>query len=128
MGVSGGIILLWSYLVFIREGAGGLEVFLFILGTLILTALAVKLALWCIPRNKLGIYLSGDQEGYVSSSYDRAAIGKEGEVLTDLKPGGFILVEGKQMSAISLTGYLEKGKRVIVVSGEGEALLVKLKG
>ena len=59
------------------------------------------------------------------SKFEKHAIGKIGIVLTDLKPGGFILIEGKQHQAISQSGYITKGEEVIVVSGQEESLLVK---
>lgn len=129
LGVSGALLMLGSYIVLIQEGAGGLEFFLFFIGSLLALMLLIRFALWKIPRAKKGrgIYLAGDQEGYQASSYDATAIGKEGTVLTDLKPGGFILIEGKPHPALSLSGYIEKGKTVKVLSGEGESLNVKLK-
>ncbi|WP_052236405.1 NfeD family protein [Candidatus Protochlamydia amoebophila] len=76
-------------------------------------------------RQEYSIYLKKDQKGFQASEYDRNAIGKLGMVLTDLKPGGYILIEGKQHQAISLTGYISKGEEVIVVSGQEESLIVK---
>lgn len=129
LGTLGGILLLWSYFIVISSGASCSEILFFIIGSLALVWLVIKFALWSIPRVKggRGIYLAGDQEGYVSSTYDKNAIGKEAIVLTDLKPGGFILLEGKQMAALSLSGYIEKGKRVTVIAGDGDDLIVKLK-
>jgi len=45
--------------------------------------------------------------------------------LTDLKPGGYILVEGKQHQALSNTGYIVKGKEVKIIGGQEESLIVK---
>lgn len=129
LGTLGGLAILWSYFLLIDSGAGPFEILTFIGVTLALVVLVVRYALWSIPREKggRGIYLSGDQEGYVSSSYDMQAIGKEGEVLTDLKPGGFIIVDGIQQPAISLSGYIVKGEKVKVISGDGDNLIVKRK-
>lgn len=125
LGIIGGLLLFVSYFVLISEGANILEVVLFIGVTLTLLTLLIRYLLWSIPREKKGIYSSGSQQGYVSSSYDKDAIGKEGIVLTDLRPGGFIVLEGGQHPAISITGYIDKGQRVKVIGGEGESLLVK---
>lgn len=126
LGVLGAIFILSSYVVLISQGASALEIILFFIGSFIALYALVKFALWRIPRapRSRSIYLKGDQEGYIASTYDESAIGKIGEVLTDLKPGGYILIDGKQHAAISLTGYLVKGTQVKVVSGEGESLLV----
>ncbi|MCB1113654.1 MAG: serine protease [Chlamydiia bacterium] len=127
LGAIGGLILLWSYFTLIQEGASALEVGLFIAGTLVLLGGLIRFALWKIPKDKRGIYLGGDQEGYRSAKYDAEAIGKVGEAQTDLRPGGFIVVEGKRHAAISLSGYIDKGSQVKVISGEGESLMVKRK-
>jgi membrane-bound serine protease (ClpP class) len=88
-----------------------------------------KFALWRIRHAKpgTGIYSEADQEGYTASAYDKSAIGKEGIVETDLKPGGHIIVEGKKHSAISQSGYITKGSKVVVISGQGEIITVKFK-
>ncbi len=86
----------------------------------------IKYALWQIPRGnqKDSIYSNDSQEGYYASSFDVDAIGKEGIVLSDLKPGGFIEIEGQQLSAISDSGYIAKGEKVKVLRGEGDSLIV----
>ncbi len=80
-----------------------------------------------IPKAKSGfsIYSNKDQEGYQASEYDVNAIGKKGKVISDLKPGGFIMVDGKKQAAISESGYISHGAEVIVLSGDGESLMVK---
>ncbi|QLH37527.1 MAG: hypothetical protein HWD61_05345 [Parachlamydiaceae bacterium] len=45
--------------------------------------------------------------------------------MTDLKPGGFIIVDGKQQPAISKEGYLSKGTKVKVIGGEESNLIVR---
>lgn len=123
LGSLGAIAILASYVVLIQQGASPLEFFLFFALSVAALYALIRFALWRIPR--ASIYLKGDQEGYVASTFDQSAIGKEGEVLTDLKPGGYILIDGIQHQAISLEGYVSKGKKVTVLSGEGESLLVK---
>lgn len=129
LGTIGGIFILSSYFSLINSGSGPIELILFFVGSLVLLTLVIKFALYRIEKNKggSGIYLSGDQEGYVASTFDKHAIGKEGIVLTDLKPGGFIVVDGKSQPALSLSGYIEKGQTVQIVSGDGESLIVKRK-
>jgi membrane-bound serine protease (ClpP class) len=126
-GAIGALFIVASYITLIQQGAGSIEFLLFLCGSLVLLALLIRFALWRIPRAKRGssIYLAGDQEGYVAAAYDKSAIGKVGRVLTDLKPGGFITLEGKTHAALSLSGYIEKGEEVKVIAGEGESLIVK---
>lgn len=129
LGTLGGVLMVASYIALIQRGASATEFLLFLVGSLVALYGLIRFAIWKIPRAKKGrgIYLAGDQEGYVASSFDQNAIGREGTVLTDLKPGGFILIEGKPHPAISLSGYIEKGEKIKVLSGEGESLIVKLK-
>jgi membrane-bound ClpP family serine protease len=128
LGTLGGISLAVSIYYFAVLYPSPLWIILYILGLILLLPLLFKFALWKIKTAKpdYSIYSGYDQEGYVASSYDKTAIGKVGKVLTDLKPGGHILIDGKKHAAISLSGYLTKGTEVIVVSGDGESLNVKL--
>lgn len=127
MGLMGGGFILASVLLFISEDHGWIATLLFIAGIGAALILLVRFALWRIVQAKPGrsIYLSQDQEGYRASSYDEQAIGKVGKVLSDLKPGGYILIGEKPLQAISLDGYLKKGEKVIVVSGQEDSLMVR---
>lgn len=127
MGIAGGILVITSIVLFAKQTSSILLVLLYILGTIIAIALLVKFALWKIKSAKpsRSIYLKSDQAGFQASSYDESAIGKKGVVLTDLKPGGHILIEGKRLQALSQGGYITKGTEVIVVGGQEESLIVK---
>lgn len=127
LGILGALAILSSFFLLISQGAQLAEITFFIGGALLALYFVIRFALWSIPRARAGrsIYLAKDQEGYVASSYDATLIGKVGAVLTDLKPGGYILIEGKQHPALSVSGYLIKGTPVVVLSGEGENLIVK---
>ncbi|MCE5319160.1 MAG: serine protease [Parachlamydia sp.] len=128
MGVAGGLLIFISILIFAQESASGLATFLYILGVISSIALAIRFAIWKIRHTKpdYSIYSDNDQEGYVASGYDKTAIGKTGTVLSDLKPGGYILIEGRQHQALSQSGYIVKGSQVKVIGGEGESLIVKI--
>jgi membrane-bound serine protease (ClpP class) len=127
LGTIGAILILFSLILAISESQSGVETALFFVIALIAVIGVIKLALYRIPRGKKGfnIYLNTDQEGYQASTYDKAMIGKKGIVDSDLKPGGYIRIEGKQYQAISVSGYITKGQEVIVIGGEAESLLVK---
>lgn len=126
MGIIGASLILFGIFLFARMHSF-LEVVFFILGALVSVGLLIRFALWRIvnakPENS--IYLKGDQEGYQASGYDKNAIGKTGIVLSDLKPGGYVMIDGKQHQAISITGYIPKDEPVTVVSGQEESLIVK---
>lgn len=123
LGTAGGLLVLASIFVAAMQFESAWMVilyFFFVIGAVIAV---IKYALWKIPRSK-SIYSSADQEGFQASSFDASAIGKTGVVLSDLKPGGYILVNGKQQQAISESGYISQGEEVIVLRGEGESLIV----
>lgn len=126
VGIIGGVVIITSIFLFAQEHSL-LAVIIFILTALVSIGLLIRFALWRIVKAKPGrsIYLHGDQEGYQASTFDSSAIGKTGVVASDLKPGGYITIDGKQHQAISITGYIPKGEKVIVLSGQEESLIVK---
>lgn len=69
--------------------------------------------------------LTEDQEGYVASQFELSVIGKIGVVVTELKPAGHIAVDGKHYQALSESGFVSKGKKVLIVGGKGAHLIVK---
>lgn len=127
LGICGGVLIIVSTYLFASESGSVFYVIIYILGIAISVGYLVKFALWRIRTQKPGksIYSDASQDGFVASAYDHSAIGKQGVVLSDLKPGGYILVEGKQHQALSLTGYITKGTEVVVFGGQEESLLVK---
>lgn len=127
MGIAGGILIITSIVLFAMEATSPVWIILYIIMVTVAIVYLVKFALWRIRTAKPGrsIYLQSDQTGYQASSYDASVIGKTGVVVTDLKPGGHILVEGKRLQAISQSGYLVKGTEIIVLSGQEESLIVK---
>jgi membrane-bound serine protease (ClpP class) len=128
MGVAGGIFVAASIFLFAAEVNAAWAVILYLAAVIVVLVYLVKFALWKIRTTKpdRSIYLDSSQEGYVASHYDQKAIGKQGTVLADLKPGGYILIDGVQHQALSEGGYLPKGSLVEVIGGQEESLIVKL--
>jgi membrane-bound ClpP family serine protease len=128
MGILGGLLVVASLLVFIDQNSSPVLILLFVLGVVLALFLLIKYTLRRIPkaRGRFSIYLKEDQENYKASKFDKSAIGKRGIVIADLKPGGYILVDGVKRQAISLTGYIPQGQEVIVVGGQEESLIVKV--
>jgi membrane-bound ClpP family serine protease len=127
MAIIGSIMLLASIAIFAEQTQSIMLTLLFVVIIGVLLYLLIKYTVKYIPKAKSGfsIYSNKDQEGYQASEYDVNAIGKKGKVISDLKPGGFILVDGKKQAAISESGYISRGTEVIVLSGDGESLMVK---
>lgn len=130
LGILGGLSVLAGIILFVSEAHSVWTILLFIIGSLASVALLVRFAIWRIVRAKSdhSIYSDANQEGFQASSYDKAAIGKEGVVIADLKPGGFIEIDGNAQAAISQGGYLSRGTRVLVIGGQEQSLMVIKKG
>lgn len=128
LGIAG-VISIIAGVVIIAQSGTAMEFFIYCVLAIAGITAVVKYALWQIPRtkNKGSLYLSDDQEGFKASTYDAAAIGKNGVALTDLKPGGYILVDGVKHQASSVSGYITKGTEITVISGQEESLLVNRK-
>lgn len=130
IGSIGAIILFLSVITFAMASESIILTLIYIILLSIASVYIIKFLLYRLKhgRFKGTIYLDSDQEGFVASSWNKELIGKEGVVLTDLKPGGHILIDGKKYSALSQSGYLVKGEKVNVFSGEGETLIVRKEG
>ena len=128
LGVCGGIFVLASVIVFAEHSQSLAAVLGFVVFALAAVGVVVKLAIWRIRTAKPGrsIYSDDSQVGYVASEYDHRAVGKIGIAATDLKPGGYVVVDGKRQQAISQAGYITKGTEIVVVSGQEESLIVKI--
>lgn len=127
LGASGAILLLFSLIYLAWQGASLGSVLLYFALIIFLLIGTTKLALYFIrASSKKGtICLGQDQEGFQSVSYPKEYIGKVGVVTHDLKPMGYIDIEGKSIAALSKEGYLEKGTKVTVIGGEGNYLIVR---
>ncbi len=127
LGVLGGVALVFSLTFFVWEKKGIMWDSLYAILLVIFVALTIKLALYRIKKNrhKNTIYANQDQEGFFASSYNKDLIGKGGIAESDLKPSGHVSIEGKREQAVSEGGYIKKGERVTVISGEGARLIVR---
>ncbi len=127
MGAIGGFMVLTSVVVFADQSNSPTAIVLFGIGVGVSVVLLIKYTLRRIPRAKpqYSIYLESDQHGYRASKFDSTAIGKTGIVISDLKPGGYILIEDKKHQAISQSGYIAEGSTVSVIGGQEESLIVR---
>lgn len=127
MGTAGGLMVFASIILFAMQSQSPWEIAVYVIATGIALGFLIKFALWRIRTAKpnSSIYSDDSQDGFQASSFDASAIGKHGVVVTDLKPGGHIVVDGKRVQAISQSGYLVKGSEVLVIGGQEESLIVK---
>lgn len=127
MGIAGAFIVIASIVLFAIQEHSGIETLLFVLLAIAAVAGVIKFALWQIRRTgkQKTIFLEDDQEGFYASSFDVVAVGKRGVALSDLKPSGFVFVDGKQRQAVSRSEYIVKGSDIEVIGGQGACLIVK---
>lgn len=127
MGIIGSVMIIASLVVFVSESSSPIYIVLYMIGVAFCIGLLIKFALWRIVHTKedRSIYSDDAQVGFKASHYDKQAIGKKGVVLSDLKPGGYVLIDGEQHGAISVSGYLPKGTPIIAIGGQEESLIVQ---
>lgn len=66
------------------------------------------------------------EEGYVAVSREiMEMVGKAGTALTDLRPTGFVEIDGKKMDATIIGGLIDKGEEVKVTKIDGITLIVE---
>ncbi len=110
---------------------GGNATALSLLSISLLIAIAVFLfILKYLPSSRLWAKLilkdSETTEAGFSSSHDYSAyVGREGVVVTLLRPSGLVDFDGVQLDVISEGQYIEPGVRVKVVSSNGSRIVVK---
>jgi membrane-bound ClpP family serine protease len=126
MAIGGGILLLASLFFFHMENKAFFDFFIFFLSLIFLVFVVIAFALYRIKATaKNGtIYLEGDQEGFVASSYPEELVGKIGLADTDLKPSGHILVDGQRFHAVSKIGYIDRLTPIKILGGRGSHLIV----
>lgn len=124
--VIGALLVLGSIIAFAASADSLLFSLIFLIFSVLSVYIVIRLALWSIRKGALStsIYSEDNQEGYVASAWNQSLIGKEGVVLTELRPGGHVKIEKKSFTAISKSRFIEKGEEIVVIGGEGETLFV----
>lgn len=127
LAVAGAIFVISAVVTFLNTSTSIIASLVFVVFTILSIILMIYFAINRIRSSSKEntFYLSDDQEGYQSSHFDQALIGKVGTNITDLGPSGFIVIEGRRYQATCPRGYLDKGHEVEVIGGEGAHLIVK---
>ena len=63
-------------------------------------------------------------KGFVSADKISKSIGRKGVALTMLRPAGIAEIEGKRIDVVTEGSFIEKGKKIIVISSEGIKVVV----
>ncbi|MGR3912080.1 MAG: NfeD family protein [Candidatus Rhabdochlamydia sp.] len=117
------IFLLASVFSFSSLGFGTSLTLLYSLVLILAIIVTVAIAL---SRIRSRIVLNDDQYGFYIHQLDPLLVGKEGVVLSDLKPSGYVQIEGNQYPATVEMGYLPKDSLVHVIELRGSTVIVKL--
>lgn len=68
---------------------------------------------------------SGDERGYIASSSTENLVGKEGEVLTALRPSGTVLINGNRVDVVSNGEFVHKGEKVRISQVRGNKVVAE---
>lgn len=77
-------------------------------------------------KSPFGKQLSLDESIEEKGTDDRSALLQtEGEAVTDLRPGGRALFDGRRVDVTAETGYVSAGSRIRVIKVQGNQITVK---
>lgn len=65
------------------------------------------------------------EKGYLSSHVDDSLLGKSGLAVSELRPSGFVNIEGNRLDVLSDEGYISMGTEVKIVRIEGSKIFVR---
>lgn len=128
VGVIGGLFIIASlFLMIFLIQAEPLFLTLYIFFLLLSIFCTVKLALTIVKRKseKNFFCLHKNQEGFVASFHQKELYGKIAIAASDLKPSGYIAVDGEYYQAVSDSSYIKKNEKVLIEGGEGSRLIVR---
>jgi membrane-bound ClpP family serine protease len=122
MAIAGTIFLLTSLILcYVQAG----QLLLFIgYAALLAAALFITIRMALSRIKKANLPHNSDQEGYAACAFPKEMIGKTGLASSDLKPSGYIEVDGRTFGALSKLGYIDKGAHVQIIGGQGTHLIV----
>ena len=99
-------------------------------GSFILSGIAMYFLSKVLPKTKIwnNLILSKGikaKSGYTSNKEFNHLVGLKGEALTDLRPSGTAILEGKRYDVITQGDYIVKDSKVEVMEIEGSKIVVK---
>lgn len=96
-----------------------------LVGALLLIFILAKFLPKTIIFNRLVLsYAEKTNKGFVSADKISKIMGKEGVALTILRPAGIAEIDGKRIDVVTEGSFIEKGKKIIVISSEGIKVVV----
>jgi len=92
-------------------------------GQTTIAVVAMPLCFW-IGLRRLSLRTALD-EGKTFARDWSAYAGREGEALTDLRPAGIVMIDGRKVDVVTGGELVAKGRRVRVVTVEGNRIVVR---
>ncbi len=126
-GISGIIlVLVGTVLAMDSFGAAVLSLSIAIIITTIVTIILIKMGFKSKMLNKIVLETEHkDEKGYLSVDSGNQYLDKEGISITELRPAGFIEIDGKKLDALSDGGFISKDTNIKVVRVEGSKIFVR---
>lgn len=126
-GVSGIIlVLVGTVLAMDSLGAAVLSLSIAIIITTIVTIILIKMGFKSKMLNKIILETEHkDEKGYLSVDSMNQYIDKQGTTITELRPAGFIEIDGTKLDALSDGGFIPKNSPIKVVRVEGSKIFVR---
>ena len=103
--------------------------FFFVAADIILIPVLVIVGLKLLARSPVTLRKTlSRKEGVSSQSSElESYVGTHGNAVTDLRPAGIVLINGKRIDAVTRGEYLEKETGIIVTSVTGNQIIVRQK-
>jgi membrane-bound serine protease (ClpP class) len=93
-----------------------------LIGLIMLFKLMTKTSFW---QKLTSPGVEGAEAGYNTSVGWEGLIGKEGETQSDLRPSGWVMVNGQRVFVVSEGDFLEKNCKVRILSVDGNRVVVR---
>ena len=99
------------------------RVLLSLMGAFVLALVAMRL----LSRTEFGkaLVLETAEAGWTSAPAANDFLGRVGEAVTDLRPGGKVSIDGERYDATSEREFVARGARVKVIGKDGHELIVR---
>ncbi|HKK99827.1 MAG TPA: NfeD family protein [Desulfotignum sp.] len=122
--MAAGILLYSLYLVFSTISFAAGMVFLGV--DMFLIPVVLVLGFKALGASSLSLHKElSRRDGVFSQAPDLVSWkGKQGEVITDLRPSGTVMIEGKRLDAVTDGEYMDAGTPVVVTQVSGNRIVV----
>ncbi|GAF78185.1 unnamed protein product [marine sediment metagenome] len=131
---AAGIICMISGTILAYNSLGKIVGSIFLSGILIGTPAMIMIGLKVFPKSFVGkrliLHKSMEQEaGYTSADSEKynGLVGKQGIVVTTLRPSGMVNIDGKKFSVVTSGEMIQKDEVVHVLKVEGSRIVVRKK-